>query len=437
MANPSFNRTFLLVLYGFVVVFALKWIFPQDMLLGIILFFGLLIPFFFLLRWPHTPGPLLIGLLALLTGKLAYAVTTDPLAGPDEINYFEQVSSFERLSDFMPYALQHISGEWANMSAYPIFGLLYMPFFKWIEVQEPLPIIAFNALLFVLIVNQTYRLNESYLTYPTPGENRSGFHSMVILGLLLSPSFMLMTSIFAKDVTCVLLGVYAAGLLLRRKYIWFVIVMVYATGLRDYAIVYTLGFYFFYAQRFRSAVAVMLGAMAILAVQVGPTGLINSVLLTIFLFVSPNPVNPGNWDSEVFLRTLEAVWMLVILGLSAIVFMKYKETRKFYILAFILLYTYACTLVLVGYVTVTGRELEYGVGTIGDNMVRKKLPVLPLLYIMQGYTLVWFARLCRTPVRRSAAAPMELTLSTSIGGEGEDDLSNKRILKGGGIHAGS
>ncbi|GGD65667.1 hypothetical protein [Paenibacillus nasutitermitis] len=389
-------------LYMVVLLLLGKLLFPLDEQMGIIIFFALMIPFFFfLLRWPNTPGALFGGLCVMLAGKLVYALTTDPLSGPDEIHYYEQVSTFERLSDFMPYAWNHLVTEWANISAYPMFGLLYMPLFKWLELQDPLPIIMLNSLLLLLLVNQTYRLNEQFFRYEMEQDQRLRFHSYMIAGLLISPSFMLLSSVFAKDVTCALLGLYGAGLLLRRKYLWFIVLIIYATGLRDYSIVYTLGFYFLYGRKFKSAAAIMLLAMAVLALQIGPLGLLNSGMLTVFLFMSPNPVNVVNWDSELLFRTLEALWLSVGLGLGILNFLRFKETRPFYLIAAMLLFTYACTLSLVGYVTITGRDLEYGVGTVGDNMVRKKLPVLPMLYIVHAYSFVWG----RKWFRKSAALP--------------------------------
>ncbi|MGG4033249.1 hypothetical protein ABEV74_06000 [Paenibacillus cisolokensis] len=408
-AEVSINRPIVQLSAAVLLLLAVRMILPWDEGLGMTAFFALLIPFFFLLRWPHTPGALFTGLCVLMLGKLVYAMTTDPLAGPDEIHYYEQVVEFERLGDFLPYAWEHIVTQWHNISAYPMFGLLYMPFFKWMEIEGPLPIILLNTVLLILTVNQTYRLNANYFRYALPGRRTGGiggdagetgepslrFHAIVIFGLLVSPSLMYMSSLFAKDVTCVLLGVYGAALLLRKKYVWFVVVLLYATGLRDYAIVYTVCFWLLYTQRFRTAIAVMMAALGILVVQIGPTALVNTAMLTVFLFVSPNPANLANWSPELLLRTLEAVWMSIWVGVSALLFMRYRETRKFYAIAFVLLFIYAATLVLVGYVTITGRELEYGVGTIGDNMVRKKLPILPLVYTMNAYTLLWFFRWCR------------------------------------------
>ncbi|UVI27905.1 hypothetical protein [Paenibacillus spongiae] len=391
--NRTLQHPLIAAMYLVMLMLMAKLLFPLDEQIGMVMFFAMLIPFFFfLLRWPNTPGALYGGIFAMLAGKLIYAVTTNPVTGPDEIHYFEQVSTFQKLSDFMPYALDHVVTQWANMSAYPIFGMLYMPLFKWLELEDPLAIIMLNSLLLILVVNQTYRLNALHFKYALPDvrdEQSPRFHGVVIFGLLVSPSFMLLSSVFAKDVACALLGLYGAGLLIRRKYVLFLLVLAYSTGLRDYSIIYTFGIYFLYTQKMRTSITVMIAAMGLLVMQIGPLGLMNASLLTVFLFISPNPVNLNNWNSEIAMRTLEALWMSFILGVSVLNFLRFKASRRFYILAFTVLFTYACTLVLVGYVTVTGREMEYGLGTVGDNMVRKKLPVLPILYVLSAYTLVW------------------------------------------------
>ncbi|MFC4775859.1 hypothetical protein ACFO9Q_03580 [Paenibacillus sp. GCM10023252] len=391
---PKLNnsmRTLLLLVYALILPLTARWVFALDERLALVIYFALLLPLFFLFRWPNAPGMLMAGFLTMLIGKLSYAVTVNPLNGPDETHYYEQVVSFERLSQFLPYAMEHFQTQWANISAYPVFGMLYMPFYKWLEIEDPLAITLLNTVLLILVVNRTYRLNEKYFGYTLPDSDKSRhlFYVVAVFGLLVSPCMMFMSSLFAKDVFCVLLGLYGATLLLERRWILFLLVLAYSTGLRDYALVYTFGFYFLYAGKLKTSIGV-LGAAALLIVwQIGPLGMINAGMLSVFLFMSPNPMNPGNWEPKTLLRTIEAVYMTVVLMLSVYQFVKYKETRRFYLIAAIMLFTYACALVLVGYVTVTGRDLEYGVGTIGDNMVRKKLPVIPLLYTISAYTLVW------------------------------------------------
>ncbi|GMK39897.1 hypothetical protein PCCS19_29520 [Paenibacillus sp. CCS19] len=387
--SRSSIRTMLLLVYFIVLPLAGRGIFEWNERLALVTFFALLLPMFALLRWPHTPLALMTGFIVMLVGKLAYAVTTDPLAGPDEIHYYEQVTGFERLSQFIPYAMEHFETQWMNISAYPVFGMLYMPFYKWLQLDDPLAIIWLNTVLLMLTANSAFRLNDRYFAYPMPEGSRDTFDRTLIFTLLASPSLMYMSSLFAKDVACVLLGLYGASLMLRRKWLLFIVVIAYATGLRDYAIVYTLCFYLLYTRRLKTAIGVMGAACAVIVLQIGPLGLINAGMLTVFLFISPNPINPGNWEPELLMRTAEAVLMTAVLVASVYQYARRKETRPFYTIAFILLFIYACALVLVGYVTVMGRSLEYGLGTIGDNMVRKKLPVIPLIYTICAYTFAW------------------------------------------------
>ncbi|MEY9091476.1 hypothetical protein [Paenibacillus sp. RC84] len=374
---------------GYVLLMLLleKGIFLLDERMGIISFFVLLLPLFCMIRWPDQPFLLYIGFCVMLIGKFVYAFTATPLAGPDENHYYEQVVTYLGLGDFLHYAFEHISTYLFNSSAYPIFGLMYMPFFKFLDVSDPLVIITYNSVMLIWIAYLIYALNRSFFGYEQA--NRRMYEGWIILGLFVSPSFMMMTSLFAKDVTCVALGLYCTHLLLKRKYVLFLLVMLYATGLRDYAIVYTLCFYLLFTKRFKTAVAMLVVSAGVLAVKIGGLGIVNAVLLTAFLFLSPNPVNPENWETNVMYRSMEAVAMLVALAFAVLMFIRYKETRAFYGIVVVLLFAYACTLVLVGYMTVTGRDLEYGVGTIGDNMVRKKLPILPLLYMFQAYTAGW------------------------------------------------
>ncbi|WP_253735710.1 hypothetical protein [Paenibacillus sp. FJAT-26967] len=377
-------RNLFLISYVLLMLLTAKGAFLIDERIGIVFFFILLLPLFCMLKWPDQPFLLYVGFSAMLIGKFVYAVSSTPLKGPDENNYYAQVQSYLGLGDFLSYASEHISTYLFNSSAYPIFGLMYMPFYKLLNVSDPLVIITYNSILLIWIAYMLYALNKAYFGFELV--NRRLYEGWIILGLFLSPSFMMMSSLFAKDVTCVALGLYCTYLLMSRKYFWFLIVMLYATGLRDYAIVYTLCFYLLFTRRFKIALSMLLVSAGVLAVKIGGLGLVNAFLLTAFLFMSPNPINLENWEPHVFYRSLEAVSMLVALVLAVLMYIRYKETRRFYLFCLVLLFAYACTLVLVGYMTVTGRNLDYGLGTIGDNMVRKKLPILPLLYMFQAYT---------------------------------------------------
>lgn len=384
------TRPLIVLMYVVLLLVAVRSVYAIDAGMGQVVFYMLIIPLFFLLPWPNHPVVLYLGLSALLAGKLVYAATTDPLFGPDANQYFNQVSAYVRLDDFMAYAQEHIATYFLDASAYPIFGLLYMPYYKFLNGSDPLTMATLNTLILIGCCNLTYVLNKTYFRYEMPFSRL--FYPILLCGVLVSPSFMYLSSVFAKDVTCVALGLLSAYLLLKKKYVWFLLVILYSTMLRDYSIVYSLGFYALFGRKIKLTFAMLIGSIGILTVKVGLAGLLNAVLLTAFLFISPNPLSPDNWDSSLVLRTLEALYMMCSLVMSAVIFIRYKETRLFYSLCLMLLYSYACVLVLVGYISVTGKELEYAVGTIGDNMVRKKLPVLPMLYMMNAYTVAWWLK---------------------------------------------
>ncbi|MFC5401547.1 hypothetical protein [Cohnella soli] len=396
--RPLLTAIYLIV--GLVVSgYVLRW----DANAGIVWFLAMLVPLLGLLRWPNTPKLLLFGFAAMVIGKLIYAMSLDPLRGPDEKHYYEQVVAFQDLGSFMNFAWDNISANWANASAYPVYGLLYMPFFKLMQLEDPLVIVAFNCVLLLAVIQQTYRLCSDYFQYPLPDRTDTAFRGWIVFGLFVSPSFMFMSSLFAKDVACALLGIFGAILLLRRKYVWFVIVILYATGLRDYAFVYTVGIYLLFKGHLKTALAMTAGSIGIVFLFTGVSGVVNSAMLTMYLFISPNPINFGNWQSETMARTAEALLMCLSLLGAAVVYVKAPQTRRFYGICLLVLFTYACTLVLVGYVTIVTRELDYGVGTIGDNMVRKKLPILPLLYVFSVYTMTWLGKLTRPSVRSTSS----------------------------------
>jgi len=406
-ASRYVHRRWLTVIYLILVLTVSRFLFHWDTETGIVLFFAMLIPLISLMRWPNAPMLMFFGFAVMVIGKIIYAQTLNPLRGPDEKHYYEQVVAFPDIHSFFSFAWEQISMNWSNVSAYPVYGLLYMPFFKGMQLEDPLLIIVFNSVIFLFVIQQTYQLCRDSFPYSLPEKMGNKFRAWIVCGLFLSPSFMFMTSLFAKDVTCVLLGMLGTILLLRKKFVWFIIIMLYATGLRDYAIVYTIGMYMLFKSHLKSAFAMTAGAIGIVFLIAGASGVFNAGILTLFLFISPNPFNPANWDPVLMYRTLEALFMAISFAVAAVVYINAPETRRFYQICFLVLLAYACTLVLVGYATVVTRELDYGVGTIGDNMVRKKLPILPLLYVFSAYTMVWFGRLTRPMQTRKEMLPCE------------------------------
>src|SRR5690606_9897925 len=104
--------------------------------------------------------------------------------------------------------------------------------------------------------------------------------------------------------------------------------------------------------------------------------------------LAPFPFDLENWKLYPLIVP-EVIFLIVMFALSAHVYFNNKDTRAFYKVCICFLLIYACVQVLNGHAFVSGRW-EYTVGQVGDNLNRKKLPMIILYYTIAAYTIVHF-----------------------------------------------
>src|SRR5690625_5779224 len=129
------------------------------------------------------------------------------------------------------------------------------------------------------------------------------------------------------------------------------------------------------------AVLGLLGCSAVVAPHAGSTVLINTVFSSISLLISPNPFDLGKWRLY-GLRTFETLMVSIGAFLTGIIFIVNKESRKMISIFLIVLFSYACIMSTVGFSWHDQRGWDYGIGTIGDNVARKKLHIIGMIYLM-------------------------------------------------------
>lgn len=96
--------------------------------------------------------------------------------------------------------------------------------------------------------------------------------------------------------------------------------------------------------------------------------------------MTPNPFEKQNWVNLPLL-TVESLFLGILFGLSVLTFLIKKSTRRFFFLVFLGVSVYACALTVVGQFTLEARSLDYGLFSAGDNILRKKIPMLPMFFI--------------------------------------------------------
>lgn len=385
ISKRKLRNNYLITFYLLAVYILFNFIIKIDSDLGFFLFMVILFPLVFLFDFTKRPVVILFSFVVIISGKMFYKETLNPLFGPDASNYYKQVTDFSTYFDFLEYFLANITQWWYLTSSYSIFGLFYLAYYKVFDAIEPITIVTFNTLILIAIGYLAYKINEQHFTYKI--SNKTTYLSLILLGVFTSASLMYYSSTFSKDLMSLFLGFVALYFLLNKRFSLFILTLALATLLRQYAIAYIICYYFLFKTNKKILYLGALLSALIVFFKAGAIGVINTLLMIGYMFFTPNPLELNNW-SQLTLLVLESLVMMVGLILVIICFLNKKHTRNFFIMSSCTIFVFACALTLVGHTNLQYLNLGYGIGTMGEDIIRKKLPLIPLFYMMFAYALL-------------------------------------------------
>lgn len=377
-----------IMLMFLLVSFLVSGIDPNIMIILQLLF---VVAYALSMKWPNIPHVIVIGLTVLVLSKLFYVFTLNPLLAStsDEVKYYGQMLAYKHdLMGFYSYVFAEMQQQ-IRISAIPAYGVMYMPFYSLLSYDDSIFINVFNSIILISLIYTVYRIYDKHFMWQLEDANRNKFQRLVILFLFISPVFMYWTSTFSKDVPSIFITFLTLYCLLNKRYFFFLLFLIYGTMLRPYTIVFVVGYYLVVKKQLRLAMLGVIFSLAVVFWVVGVPGVLNVFYSTAYLLMAPSPLDLANWISYPLIVP-EVIFLLVMFGMSAHVYFNKKETRSFYQVCLCFLLIYACVQVLNGHAFVSGREWEYTVGQVGDNLNRKKLPMIILYYTVAAYTLVHF-----------------------------------------------
>lgn len=380
------SRPFRNILAFLVAATVIAWpLFRVQELYGVaLLLFALPLILLFIPLRVHQGVRLFAG-YAFVAGMVAFALNTDVLAGPDEVRYFAQVERFQSVGGFFAHVYAVLREHWVLGTAYLSFPVLYLPYYGTLGLQQPESIVALNVLFWLLTVGLAAWMFQRWWPEHLESAPVAGFFVLASF----SPAAMYFTSIFAKDAGATLLAVLAALCVLRGRWVAAIPLLYFGTMLRPYTIAIAGAYVLLSRASTRGLLLAAAGAVGVVFVVTGlrTDALINVALLSGFMFLSPQPLNPDNWVGYLTPLALEGVFLGGLAAISLLVMLFSPTTRPLYCRTFSAVIIYAAVLVLVGYVHIRALGLSYGVGTAGDNMLRKKLPLVPVFYLHAAVTL--------------------------------------------------
>jgi hypothetical protein len=343
---------------------------------------------YFLYKFYYDSSPLFVGsaIVYLVGTLLNLAFNSTPLSSPDAVQYYGRLRNFETISEFLIHLAQLAQEDIlvlkSSMQTFPGF---YLPLYKGYGFESPEIFVVINLVLWITTVVLfrellKYNLRKSVNVSP----------DIVSAILLVSPTAMYWSSTFLKDITSVFLCILATYLFFRKRTIGFLIIVLVATSIRLYSIA-IISIYI--ATIMWSPLLLGIGLFGSIAFVLAYTGeiatLFNSVLVFGYFFVSPHPVQIENWlTPRLVPRLIEAVLYAGGLLVSGLFAVTDRKLRNHYVILTAGILIYSLVIVAVAYrYTVFQRGLPYGFGTAGENILRKMLPILPLIAVWMSITI--------------------------------------------------
>lgn len=411
--NKAYLKMFMfviLLLYSFLMIgFGHVLIGTQSNLGIILLLFGLL-PWTLFFKWEADIRLIFAAALLLVLAKVFYLINLNPITGPDAVRYYQQVLQYVDFGYFLDMFMLELKNNFLLASAYPSFGLAYIPFFKIFNSTSVEIIVVFNTIFIILTAYVFSKVLKKY--GEKIGLNKGAALIICTIFPLISPALSYWSSTFSKDIFTQFVTVLCLYLLLKKRFVFFVLLMIYATMLRDYSIAIVIIYYCLLKQMNKSLFFILLGSFGLVLYNVGFAGIYNVGVSFGYLLLAPNPLDLTNWNS--FFAIEAEILVVFVLGvlMSVYVFIRDKDSRKFYIGILTSLLIYSCIMTLVGSIAVSNQGGEYGAGMVGDNVSRKKLPIILILFMVTAYT---YKRLTIRVKSRNKVKSMQLnTVNTRI-----------------------
>ncbi len=313
------------------------------------------------------------------------------ITSPDSVAFlsnFQTYTSIELIGEIFASISDKGLGFISTRLTFPLF---LKAFLGDIFIEYPALILTINialwtcaSLLWVSVLKERYErlYPHSSMAKKTP--------KLVFVFLMLSPSVLYWEIALNKDIASVSLSIFAFYFLVRKNWLLFILFFLVASMIRPYSAAVIASYYIYYKNNRTLMLSATAGVMLMLIMlsKGSFTVIINGFLGLIFFLVSPNPLSPSNWQISIdtgtwqmspILLTLEGIFVLFILAIGMALILNRRNLRIEFVATIFSIFIVSSAVVFVGYYRVLDIGLDYGLGTFGDNLVRKKLSAWPLI----------------------------------------------------------
>lgn len=381
------NKELLVIINSIVIHLAIVYLSQYDVLLSVVL--SVIYVYFFVSYIKINITTKVVFFFVFLFSIIFNYMNFTPISGVDEYAFYHNVkgNSFSDLVNLEIEKQQTELGFISSRVTYSALLNLLLPFSH--GDFDPRVIFCVNSLFWFF--------SSTFYIGAITKEKYSFNNQAALIFLYASLSISYWLGNFGKDVVTISICMISASLLIRKKYTFSFAFLIVAMFFRPYSFVMVAAYSlpFFCGGRFSGKYIASVFIMFLLITKVSMTSLANSLIGFIYLFVSPNPLSLNNWSListnstwqfSPLMMTIEGVFLSFVL-VSAIYLILLKEDKykdKLALKIILSIYSLSLVLIVVGMSNLDHNGLQNSVGSLGDNFVRKKLIVWPLIAVLVG-----------------------------------------------------
>lgn len=311
-------------------------------------------------------------------------ISFSPIIGPDESHFYTTAINY----DFS----QLVQSEIDRVSEYGGFIKSRTTYSAFLNILIPVNL-SFAGAEIILLLNLFFFF-FGVLLYLKSIEFHLGTRIIQISFCLfmLSPSFLFWSANFGKDIISISLCLMAASFYLSKRFLIFTFLLLAASMIRPYSVVMVFLYVAPFVLSLKSILFALISALFIfgLVMNFSIISFINIFIANVYMYLSPNPASLGNWSVNIDVinrfnfspaLTFEGIIISVLMFLY-IFYQFLKGQDKYFKKLFFCVLIGACVLTLVGNFRLNLLNEPINIGSMGDNMLRKKTIVLPLILIM-------------------------------------------------------
>lgn len=338
--------------------------------------------------------------LLVVVGVALLQANLPVLAGPDEVAFHHNLTELS-FNDLLRLARERMDlvslGIVPSRITFPLYLKILLG--GLVDVSERVVVFA-NVIVWTLasfLWVQAIQNSRVFFRYVS-----SANLGMLFVLLMTLPSVLYWSSVFSKDISALAFTVIAATSLVWRKYLVALACILVAVALRSYSPLIILAFVGLLTGSYR---LLLLGVGVALALLLflsdgSIVPVLNVPIAVFYSFSSPNPFNIQNWSplaetsTWVFsplLLTIEGVLITCFVCIGLILSLLTRINGRIIMLFGLSIILVSSLLIGVGFISQGGEG--YVFGTLGDNLVRKKLALWPLIVTVLWVSIITIGRL--------------------------------------------